>query len=228
MSAVPSVDLAFSHKYDVEHAHHYSRKHQKDWASRLTNWREQALAKKALALAGEPAMVLDLPCGTGRFWPTLAEKSNRLILAADNSEHMIQVARDSQPASILEQVRTFQTSAFEIDLDDEAVDCIFCMRLLHHISDPAHRQRLLQEFYRVSRDTVIVSLWVDGNYKSWRRKKLEARRAARGVDQNQNRFVLPRNVIEGEFRQAGFEVLAHYDLLPAYAMWRVYVLRKQA
>ena len=77
--------------------------------------------------------------------------------------------------------------------------------------------------------SVIVSLWVDGNYKAWKRRRLEERRAAEGrATQNQNRFVVPRAVIEGEFRQAGFEIIGHLDFLPGYAMWRTYVLRKEA
>ncbi len=38
----------------------------------------------------EPGLVLNLPCGAGRFWPMLAEKSNRVIIGADGSESMIQ------------------------------------------------------------------------------------------------------------------------------------------
>ena len=46
--------------------------------------------------------------------------------------------------------------------------------------------------------------------------------------QNQNRFVVPRKTVEDEFHQAGFAILGHLDFLPGYAMWRTYVLRKEA
>lgn len=222
------VELEFSKKYDSAHAHQYFHKHQDGIARRLSNWRDQQLARQALALAGEPDVVLDLPCGAGRFWPTLAARPERVILAADNSADMLEVARATQPGAIVARVRTFQTSAFAIDLEDAAVDCVFCMRLLHHIADPAHRLAMLREFHRVSRDTVIVSLWVDGNIKAWRRKRLEAKRARRGGSQNQNRFVVARARIEQEFRAAGFNILGHHDFLPGYAMWRVYTLKKAA
>jgi hypothetical protein len=52
----------------------------------------------------------------------------------------------------------------------DAVGSIVCMRLLHHISDPAHRLSMPREFHRVSRDSLIVSLWVDSDYKAWKRK----------------------------------------------------------
>lgn len=229
MFAKPTIALEFSNKYDDAHARQYFFKHQASLARRLSNWRDQQLARQALKAAGEPGLVLDLPCGAGRFWPLLAEKANRVILAADNSADMIRVARQSQPAEVVARVHAFQTSAFAIDLDDAAVDSIFSMRLLHHIAAPEHRLAMLHEFHRVTRDTVIVSLWVDGNIKSWRRKRLERQRAVRGgKGENGNRFVVARSQIESEFASAGFTIVDHHDFLPGYAMWRVYTLRKSA
>ena len=50
------------------------------------------MARRALALAGNPKSVLDLPCGAGRFWELLAENPERELYAADNSENMVAVA----------------------------------------------------------------------------------------------------------------------------------------
>ena len=228
MSINKPIELEFSRKYDREHAQQYLHKHQDGLARRLSHWRDVQLARRALKRAGEPNLVLDLPCGAGRFWPLLAERPNRVILAADNSRDMLAIAMARQPEEVVARVKTFQTSAFAIDLTENAVDSIFCMRLLHHIADPEHRLAMLREFHRVTRDTLIVSLWVDGNFKAWKRRRLEARRAAaRGAAENQNRFVIARDVIEAEFKQVGFEILSHHDFLPGYAMWRVYVLRKR-
>lgn len=226
MSKAP-IKLAFSEKYDQEHAQQYFEKHQTGLARKLSNYRDQQLARRALALVGEPNLVLDLPCGAGRFWSTLAEQPNRIILAADNSADMLATAMASQPKHITEHVRTLQTSAFDINLPDSSVDSIFCMRLLHHIEQPEHRLALLKEFHRTTRDSVIISLWVDGNYKAWRRKALEKKRAQKGQTQkNSNRFVINQDTVEREFIQAGFNIQTHLDFLPGYSMWRVYVLRK--
>jgi len=227
MTKSKAIELAFSDKYDQAHAYQYLQKHQTGLSRRLSSWRDMQLARRALQDAGEPNLVLDLPCGAGRFWPLLAEAPNRVILAADNSADMLQTARQGQPAHVVSRVKTFQTSAFDIDLGDNAVDSIFCMRLIHHVAEQEHRLAMLRELCRVTRDTVIISLWVDGNYKAWKRKRLEARRAARGKrTDNQNRFLVHRETIESEFRQAGFSIVNHHDFLPGYAMWRVYVLRK--
>ena len=78
-----TIKLKFSEKYDQKHAAEYLEKHQDGLARRLSHKRDEQLARKALALAGEPGLVLDLPCGAGRFWPLLAEKTNREIIGAD-------------------------------------------------------------------------------------------------------------------------------------------------
>ena len=222
------IELDFSRKYDREHAQQYLKKHQDGLARRLSHWRDVQLARHALKLAGKPRRVLDLPCGAGRFWPMLCEQPDRVIFAADNSADMLATARAAQPLDVVARINAFQTSAFAVDLDANAVDCVFCIRLLHHIESPEHRLAILREFHRVSRDTVILSLWVDGNYKAWKRQRLEDWRTAKGrPSQNQNRFVIARPVIEEEFRQADFRIVDHLDFLPGYAMWRTYVLRKE-
>ena len=218
------IELDFSRKYDDEHARKYLRKHRDGFARQLSDRRDKQLARRALALAGEPGLVLDLPCGAGRFWPLLAEKANRVIIGADNSASMVKTACQSQPADVVKRVQPLQTSAFAIDMPDNAVDSIFCMRLLHHVGKPEDRAVLLNEFHRVTRDSVIVSLWVDGNFKAWKRKRAERNRQQEGY---QNRFVLPVATVEAEFEQAGFRIQERLDFLPLYAMWRVYLLRKR-
>jgi ubiquinone/menaquinone biosynthesis C-methylase UbiE len=220
------IDLEFSHKYDASHAQDYFFKHRSSLARRLSNWREIGIARQALALAGNPVSVLDLPCGAGRFWPMLLEHPKRHLIAADNSQAMLDVALKFQAGDQGARIQTLKTSAFAIDLPNDAVECVFCMRLLHHIGDHLHRQAMLREFHRVTRKTLVISLWVDGNFKAWKRKRREARKC-RKVGAYQNRFVIGRREIESEFRQAGFEIVGWHDFIPGYAMCRVYTLRKQ-
>jgi ubiquinone/menaquinone biosynthesis C-methylase UbiE len=217
-------NLTFSSKYTFQHALKYHDKHRNTFSHRLSNWREQRMAARALALAGNPAIVLDLPCGTGRFWPLLAQKQNRTILAADNSEAMLAVAREINPPNLLARIKTFPCSAFDIPMENASVDLIFCMRLLHHITRSEDRLAILKEFHRVARETVAISLWVDGNYKAFRQRKLEAHRTYKT---HQNRIVLERAMVEREFADAGFVIAGHFDFLKFYAMWRLYVLKKR-
>lgn len=216
--------LEFSDKYDATHARVYFDKHEQGFWRRLSNWRDHKVARRALALAGNPRSVLDLPCGTGRFWDVLTQDPGRVVYAADYSQHMIDVGLAMRPREVVCRVRTFQTSAFALPVEHGFVENVFCIRFVHHLGDAAHRAALLRELCRVSSDTVVVSLWVDGNLKAWSRRRLEARRARTGY---QNRLVIPRAVIEAEFRAAGFDIVGHVDFLPLLAMWRTYVLRKR-
>ncbi|WP_417508568.1 class I SAM-dependent methyltransferase [Methylophaga sp.] len=224
MTTESKTDLEFSGKYDDTHARAYFEKHQDGLWRQLSNWRDHQVARKALSLAGDPQTVLDVPCGTGRFWSLLCEQPQRQIFASDYSQHMINTGMRYRDKAITDRVETFQSSAFSLDVPDNFVENIFCIRLIHHIGDAQDRLALLKEFHRVTQKTVIISLWVDGNFKAWRRKKLEKKRHARDY---QNRFVINRQTIEDEFHQSGFKVKAAIDFLPKYAMWRTYVLEKQ-
>lgn len=78
----------------------------------------------------------------------------------------------------MKQIRPLQTPAFAIDLPGSLVDNIFCIRLLHHIDEAGDRRVLLRELRRVTRDNMIPSFWVDGDFKTWKRRRMEARRVA--------------------------------------------------
>jgi len=218
-----TTGLAFSEKYDQPHAQAYFEKHQDGFWRKLSNWRDQQLAKKALKLAGSPKSILDMPCGTGRFWDLLVEQPDREIIACDYSQDMIDIGLQLRHPDTTQRIKTIQSSAFALDLPSEAVESVFCIRLLHHIGRTDDRLAILREIHRVSRASAIVSLWVDGNVKAWRRQRLENRRSKRPY---QNRFVIPKEMIENEFQQTGFIIKAKLDFLPKYAMWRTYVLEK--
>lgn len=209
----------FSESYDGKQAERYFSHHMKDWMKRLSNHREIAIARRALALSGNPGSVLDLPCGAGRFWAMLGEKTKRKILASDASSSMIETALRKLPTETTRRVNAFKGNAFGIQLEDNAVDAIFCMRFLHHLNNRDDRMALLKEFHRVTKNSVVVSLWVDGNFKAFRQKfKGESSRG---------RFVIRRQTIESEFLESGFAISGHFDLMRFYSMWRVYVLEKK-
>jgi ubiquinone/menaquinone biosynthesis C-methylase UbiE len=183
-----------------------------------------AMAKQALAVAGPSTSILDLPCGTGRFWPVLGLSSATQLVAADASKDMLNVARQHGEEV---DITLINTSAFSISLGNNSIDTIFCMRLIHHLGLASDRLTVLREFHRVCRKSVCVSLWVNGNVQSYRRRRLERRREANAAKRPyQNRFVIPAHQFEAECREAGFTISAKLDMLPLISMWRVYVLAK--
>jgi SAM-dependent methyltransferase len=218
MSAQPpsAIELEFARRYDQEHARACLQPRAQGLAGRLGFWREERLVRNALKVAGEPGLILDVACGVGRFWSVLAEHANRVILAADPSQDILDHARTHHPQSLLKRIRTFQSSAFSIGLPENAVDCICCMLLFQHIACSEHRLALLREFHRVGRDTVIVAVRVSGRFKG---------RPTDGEGLTA-RPLVSKAEVEAEFKQAGFCILSHQDFLPGFAPMRVYVLRK--
>lgn len=208
-----TVELEFAERYDREHAQVCSEVRPKGFVRRLALWREQRLVRRALKVAGEPGLVLDLACGAGRFWPVLAEHGNRVILAADSSQGMLDHAQTHHPLSLLARIKLFKSSVFSIDMSENAVDSIFCMQLFHHVRDSEHRLAILRELHRVSRDSLILSVCV-----------------GRSVDQcrDSQRIVVRKEEIESQFALAGFSILKHYDVLPGYALGSIYIVRKEA
>ena len=217
----------FSEKYDPEHARKYFAKHHSGFWRSLSNWREIGMARKSLAIAGEPRSVLDLPCGTGRFWEMLAEDKARTIYAADNSRAMIDIGMAFRSPEITARIaKTFQCSAFATGLPDNFVECVFCIRLLHHIEKSEDRIRMLKEFARISSGTVIVSLWVDGNFRAWRHRLKEQKKARTlGRIVPRDRVLLRQSEFSSDISAAGLEIVGHADFLKYWEKWRAYVLR---
>ncbi|MGE7956823.1 class I SAM-dependent methyltransferase [Pseudomonas sp. NPDC089530] len=226
MSAHPPspIELEFVRRYDQAHARVCGDERPLGLGRRLSLWRDERLVRHALKVAGEPGLLLDVACGAGRFWPVLGEHGNRVILAADPSQDMLEHAQTHHPASLLKRVRTFQSSSFSIGLSANAVDCIVCLQLFPHVASSEARLALLREFHRVSRDAVILAVRLDSRFKA-----VQERLLGSSTLQLQPASPLPtsRARVEAEFKEAGFEVLSHQDFIPGCAAWRVYVLRKQ-
>lgn len=217
MSAQPpsAIELEFARRHDQEHARVCLQPGPRGLGGRLAFWRDEQLVRNALKVAGEPGLVLDVACGAGRFWPVLAEHANRVILASDPSQDMLDHAPTHHPQHLLKRIKTFQSSSFSIGLSANAVDCIFCMQLFQHITSPEHRSAMLGEFHRVSRDTVIVAVQV--------KARLKRRQPADG---SPARPLASKTEVEAEFKRAGFSLISHQDFLPGFVRMRVYVLRK--
>ncbi|MEZ5559364.1 MAG: class I SAM-dependent methyltransferase [Pseudomonadales bacterium] len=202
-------------------AEHYEAHHRKNLRTRLTTWRERQVLVNALRDAGSPRSALDLPCGTGRFWSAFERAGVDDLIAGDASEGMLGVAAGNRLGEHLPS-KLIQSSAFAMDLPDDAVDFAACLRFYHHLSRREDRIRLLAELRRVAREYVAISLWVDGNLGALRR----LRRPARPVEVGYGRRICQRrHDAEAEFREAGFSIVRHYDVWPLVGMWRMYLLR---
>jgi SAM-dependent methyltransferase len=123
---------------------------------RMVQARERRIIRRHFKAAGEAAsagLVLDLPCGYGRFAPLLLKLGARPV-NADLSFEMVRRAMEAsgRPGLAVDAKNglPFREGTF---------GAVFCMRLLHHIHDPADRLAILEELGRVSAGWGVISYY---------------------------------------------------------------------
>lgn len=102
------------------------------------------------------ATVLDNPCGTGRFLPTLTGRGFRYI-GGDISLSMIKEARLSENSQLV--LGFVNADAEALPFRDNSVDCVVIWRFLHHVGDAAVRKTTIREAARVTRQKVLLSFY---------------------------------------------------------------------
>ncbi|MCX8090620.1 MAG: class I SAM-dependent methyltransferase [Verrucomicrobiae bacterium] len=119
--------------------------------------REQRAVRAIFAGLPDCRTVLDVPCGAGRFLRTLAA-ADRRVIGVDAARAILTHAQSRAHHAGL-QAAWIQADAARLPLRDDAVDAVFCNRLLHHIHQPAERAVILRELRRVARRYLIVSFF---------------------------------------------------------------------
>lgn len=118
--------------------------------------REQRAVAKIFAALSDCRSLIDVPSGAGRFAKALA--TGRDLIEADVALEILEHARTRTDDAGL-RIKFFQCDAARIPLRDDAVDGVFCNRLLHHILTSNEREMFLREFHRVARKYLVVSFF---------------------------------------------------------------------
>ena len=100
------------------------------------------------------SIILDSPCGAGRWIPFLTSHKYRYI-GGDVSEAMLGQARVDLTAGRGDSL--VNLDAEHLPFADESVDCVIIWRFLHHLATPEARVQILREAARVTRRKVILS-----------------------------------------------------------------------
>lgn len=136
--------------------------------ARRTNAKELAIVEAFVKRCGEAEVILDVPCGTGRFRAMLQQHCACLI-SADAAFEMLTAA----PCEL-----QLQASVHQLPVVEDAADVILCSRLLHHFDSQSQRAKVLSELARVSRRWIVLSYFDSANFQAWRnllRGKLRGR-----------------------------------------------------
>ncbi len=148
-----------------------------------------------LSILGAPvgdAVVLDLPCGTGRLLRPLALAGHRVV-GADVSCEMMRAAEGAGSPRDLGRV---QADAEQLPFADDAFDAVVSLRFLFHVDVPEVRVRVLREMARVARRLVVVQERDAATLRGRRRAREGGRRT--GPD---------RHELAAELAEAGLRLM---------------------
>lgn len=111
-------------RYDRVHASTYDEQ----WSE--ISPAHRVFMQRLLALTASDALVVDVACGTGKYWEMVLATGRR-VLGVDQSEGMLAVARRKHP-QVDTRVLDMQHLADQLDLDGIA-DAVLCVDALENV-----------------------------------------------------------------------------------------------
>lgn len=108
-------------------------------------YREMVKITKSLVPRG--AKVLECAGGTGELSLAAAEKADS-VFCTDNSEKMLQVAREKADKRGITNVRFGRQNIFILDADDQTYDVVIAGNVLHLLENP---EAAVRELFRVTK-----------------------------------------------------------------------------
>ena len=213
--------------FDREGVIDYERRRYRGLDQRLVDLREKRILRRILrriaregGKPGRPApLVLDAPCGYGRFSGLILGQGARLV-SADLSRSMVERAlQKKRGAGYLGG--TVADVRGRLPFREGSFDHVVSMRLFHHLREEADRRSVLREFARVAERGVILSFYRASGIHVLQRR-------VRGLFKKTQRRIrmLPGRTFEKEAAAAGFTVVRVIPLFRGVHAQHVAVLKK--
>ena len=197
--------------HDPARARAYGEKFRRGLFRRWTHARERACLAGALREArrlGEADLVLDAPCGAGRWKGPLASAGRR-YLGLDLSRPMVELARGKGGG----RGEAFAVaSAWALPLRDGGADLVFCVRLLHHVREEGEKAALVKELCRVAGKALVVT-FLDGEAPKQRIHRWKRGLLGRPV----RRPWWTRRALEAAAREGGFRLVRYWRVSPWFS-----------
>lgn len=182
----------------------------------IAEWRAKRLLRRALRLAEEPILVLQIAQAPTLYWSVLTEHRNRVILSASTGSNSLQDDHRRLPGKIASRIKVAAAPFDYSEIGTDSVDCVVMADIPPIQEWSAATTEMLTHLHRITRDTVIFLV-----------------RAAQGRNPDATSAPMPQpglspaKNMESEFRRMGFSQLAHYKFAPGLDGRRLYVLRKE-
>lgn len=170
-----------------------------------------AVLKRAFRDVPPGSVVLDIPCGTGRFTGWLLSRGYRII-GADIAPEMIRIAKaklDGAPGIL----GWLAADATRVPLPDKSVDSALTMRLFHLIPKDV-RPKVYRELARVCRRELVLCF----NCNKWALKHLGKRLRGNTPD-----YLMSRKELFAELEGNGLKVVRMHTkgIGPLSTLWAV-------
>jgi len=197
----------------------YARTRYRKADQRFVHRRERRILQRILCRMEGRGLVLDVPCGYGRFSGLLLEQGFRVV-GCDLSHSMVTKTLTLNPPGEVRLRGVVGDAVRGLPFQGASFLGVICVRLFHHLHDTGDWEAALRELARLSRDFVIVSYY--------RRNALHAaqRRIRRWLKPSQA-FI--RMVSRAKFLEsvdnAGMEVVCETPLLMGLHAQRFVLLR---
>ncbi len=177
----------------------------------------RAVVRKTVNHFGGRPSVLDLPCGTGRITELLLDEG-LTVIGGDISEAMMAVA-GRKLARFGDRVSFRRLDIDRLEMGDNSVDLVTCIRLLHHLDSNA-RAQILKELARVSRRYVLINVAFSSPVYALRRRLKML--LGQGISASSSTW----DEIRREAAEAGLRIESSKFVLPLATEDLVVLLRK--
>ena len=188
---------------------------------RYVHRREEAILRSYMnRAAGGPGLILDIPCGYGRFSPLLHEFGSGVI-GSDQSLSMVQHMLNQHTSSANRLWGVVGDAVRGMPFKAEAFTGVVSIRLFQHLHKRSEREAALKEFARLSQRFVILS------YYRWNALHMAQRRLRRWIKPTQTAIcMVPHSEFLEDIREAGLEHISEKAVLKGLHAHHYVLLRK--
>lgn len=191
--------MAYEKWHSLEKVNKYYHRRYRSFDQRLIDRREKKIVYDIFLKYKINGKILDIPCGYGRFHPLLVRFGE--VHAADNGKLIAKFQQDNIGLA----KSTTICDAADMPFKDNSFDAVFSFRLIQHIHNRTERINIYKEFCRVSKNWVIISLYVNSAIHQTI-KKINKKKAKITFLQNAE--------INDEFSEANLDIVSSQLVLP--------------
>jgi ubiquinone/menaquinone biosynthesis C-methylase UbiE len=201
--------LAYGRWKSLDQVARYAERRYRKLDQRLLNRREQHLVRNLFDTHEITGPILDIPVGYGRFQSLLHTYGP--VHAADWGYYPVLYQRERVGLA----VSAVNCAAEALPYRDRTFTAVFCFRLLQHMHRAEEREAMYREFRRVSRQWVVVSLYLAASLHTLHRRLFP--KPARIT-------ILTREQFTREYRSAGLRLVEMVSVVPGLHAHRICLL----